>query len=60
MSKATREKQGGGWLPALRRSFNSLPSRISMWACAATLFASLVVTGVSSETTERFLREEID
>jgi diguanylate cyclase (GGDEF)-like protein len=60
MSIATHEKEGSGWLPRLRRGFDSLPSRISVWACGATLFASLVVTGISSETTERFLREKID
>jgi diguanylate cyclase (GGDEF)-like protein len=60
MSNATRAKRGSGWLPTLLRRFNSLPTRISIWACGATLFASLVVTGISSETTERFLRENID
>jgi len=60
MSRSMGDEDGGGRLPALRRTFNSLPSRISLWACAATLFTSLVVTGVSSQTTERFLREKID
>jgi len=55
-----RGERSGGKTPLWVNPFHSLPARISLIVFGATLITSLIVTAISVNSTDSFLREKIE